>query len=207
MINIISSILALAIFFALYAVLHSWLAGASIKAWARRVFGPSADRWYRLAYNIFAVVSLLPMLAMMGLLPSETLYVVPSPWQGLMVGIQLLALLAAGISLLQTGPFHFLGLTQLMAGNPAGSGPLNLGGFYAWVRHPLYTFAIIFLWLTPAMTTNTLTAYILFTLYFYIGSIYEERRLAAQFGAAYEEYRRQVPRLIPMPGRRYVSLD
>jgi protein-S-isoprenylcysteine O-methyltransferase Ste14 len=120
-----------------------------------------------------------------------------------MVGGQILALLAAGVSLWQTNPFYFAGLAQLVAENPAKIGSLKVSGFYAWVRHPLYSFSLVFLWLTPAMTTNTLTAFVLFTLYFYVGSIYEERRLMAEFGASYEEYRRQVPRLIPWPGRRY----
>jgi len=55
------------------------------------------------------------------------------------------------------------------------------------------------------MTTNTLVAFILFTIYFFIGSHYEERRLVAEFGAEYEDYRRQVPGIVPLPGRRYVA--
>lgn len=201
--NIIFSIIALTFYFVIYGVVHSWLASISVKNWLRQRFGPATDRWYRLAYNIFAVITLLPMLPMMALLPGQTLYVVPSPWRWLMVAGQLLAILAVAISLLQTGALHFIGLSQLVEENPIQGDTLNLGGFYAWVRHPLYTFSLVFLWLTPAMTTNTLTVFILFTLYFYFGSIYEERRLVAKFGAAYQNYRQQVPRLIPLPGRRY----
>jgi protein-S-isoprenylcysteine O-methyltransferase Ste14 len=203
MLMIFGSVLALTLFFTIYAVIHSWLAGARVKAWARHRFGSATDRWYRLAYNIFAVVTLLPMLALMALLPGQTLYIVPAPWRWLMVAGQLLAALAAGFSLWQTGIGHFIGLDQLVAGRPGKTGTLNMSGFYAWVRHPLYTFGIFFLWLTPAMTTNTFTAFILFTLYFYFGSIYEEQRLVAEFGRAYEIYRRQVPRLIPRPWRHY----
>ena len=143
------------------------------------------------------------MFAMIGLLPDQTLYVVPSPWNWLMVGGQLLAVLAALASLVQTGLFHFIGLSQLITERPGESGPLNLGGFYAYMRHPLYSFGIVVLWLMPAMTTNLLVAFSLFTIYFYFGSIYEERRLLNQFGPAYQAYRQQVPRLVPLPGRRY----
>ena len=59
------------------------------------------------------------------------------------------------------------------------------------------------LWLSPVMTLNLLVTYLLISLYFYIGSIYEERRLLAEFGAAYQAYRRCVPRLIPWRGRCY----
>ena len=116
---------------------------------------------------------------------------------------QLLAVALAGVTVFQTGAFHFLGLTQMVAENPTENSPLNLSGFYAWMRHPLYSFSLIFIWLTPVMTTNTLTAFILFTLYFYFGSIYEERRMVAEFGQTYEDYQQQVPRIIPVPGRRY----
>ena len=122
-----------------------------------------------------------------------------------MVGGQMAALLAAAITLLQTGIFHFAGLAQLVNDRPDQTGSLTVDGFYAWVRHPLYTFSLIFLWLTPSMNSNSLTAYILFSLYFYLGSFYEERRLIEQFGPVYERYQQQVPRLIPIPGRRYVA--
>jgi protein-S-isoprenylcysteine O-methyltransferase Ste14 len=98
------------------------------------------------------------MLAMMVLLPGKVLYVAPSPWRWLMVAGQLLAVLAVAVSLLQTGAFHFLGISQLFADRPTQNTPLNLRGFYKWVRHPLYTFSLVFLWLSPVMTTNTLTA-------------------------------------------------
>ena len=147
------------------------------------------------------------MLVLMAVLPAKTLYVAPSPWREVMVLGQLLALVLAGVTVLQAGALHFLGLTQLVSKRPAQNSPLNLGGFYKWVRHPLYTFSLLFIWLSPVMTTNTLAAYILFTLYFYFGSIYEERRLVAEFGPAYDDYRRQVPRLIPVPGRRYTPRE
>jgi protein-S-isoprenylcysteine O-methyltransferase Ste14 len=53
------------------------------------------------------------------------------------------------------------------------------------------------------MTTSTLALFFGLTLYIYIGSIFEERRLIAEFGEAYREYQRSVPRLIPRPGRRW----
>ena len=65
----------------LYGVVHSALASLAAKAHARRWFGPSADRWFRLVYNALAALTLLPVLALPVLLPDEQLYAVPSPWQ------------------------------------------------------------------------------------------------------------------------------
>jgi len=52
--------------------------------------------------------------------------------------------------------------------------------------------------LNPVMTLGSFLFNVLATLYFWIGSIYEERRLLAAFGEAYEEYKRSVPGLVPI---------
>lgn len=194
----VQSVIILIIFFSAYAVLHSLLAALPIKNSARRIFGAGVERWYRLAYNVIAVITLLPLFPLLAWLPTQTLYIVPSPGRWLMVGGQLLALVGLVVTLLQTGVFHFLGLTQMVARWPAESGTLSINGFYGWVRHPLYFFSLMFLWLTPVMTTTLLTTYLLVTLYFYLGSIFEERRLVAEFGSTYQDYQRRVPRLLPI---------
>lgn len=201
----LASVLALIAFFVIYAALHSLLASSAVKQWARRRFGPDIDRWYRLAYNIFAAVSLLPLLPLLALLPDRVLYVTPSPWRWLLLAGQVLALLGLGVAALQTDVWHFLGLSQLLGKEPSTSGSLQISGLYCWVRHPLYFFSLLLMWLTPAVTINLLTLYLLFTLYFYIGTFFEERRLLAEFGPAYQGYQRRVPRLIPRPDRCYKS--
>lgn len=197
------SILAITLFLILYAVLHSLLAGLPFKNWLRKQLGPGVDRWYRLAYNFVAIITLLPLFPMLALLPDRTLYVAPAPWRWLLVAGQLAALAGLGVAFFQTNPWYFLGLAQLVSTHPQESGSLEIRGLYCRVRHPLYLFSLLFLWLTPAMTVNLLVTYLLFTLYFYVGSIFEERRLVAEFGQAYREYQRIVPRLIPRPGRCY----
>ena len=104
---------------------------------------------------------------------------------------------------MQTGPLYFLGLSQLFARQPAQTGSLEVRGFYCYVRHPIYSFSTLLLWLTPAVPVNLLTVYILTTLYFYVGLLHEARRFLAELGDAYRDYQQQVPRLIPRPGRCY----
>ena len=203
----LSSVLVLIFFLMLYTVGHSLLASMPVKTWARRVFGSSTERWYRLAYNLLAAITLLPLFPLLAFLPDKTLYIVPAPWRWLMVGGQVLAVVGLGVTFLQTGPFEFLGLAQLFAEQSTKSNSFNVRGFYSWVRHPLYSFSLVFLWLTPFMSVNLLTIYILFTIYFYVGSIHEETRLLAEFGADYRVYQQCVPRLIPLPGRCYKHLE
>lgn len=190
--------LILGLYFVLYGLLHSWLASLTVKQKVEDWFGPQARRGYRLFYNLFAIVTLLPFFAIQAMLPNPKLYTIPSPWRWLMVTGQLVALVGAVISLWQTGMFHFLGFSQLTTDSPTENTPLTIKGFYRWVRHPIYFFSLFFIWLTPIMYLNQLIAYILFSLYFYIGSIYEERKLVAEFGDTYRDYQKRVPRLVPL---------
>jgi protein-S-isoprenylcysteine O-methyltransferase Ste14 len=190
---------------ALYGALHSWLASLSAKRLARRLFGPSADRVYRLAYNVVGAITLLPLLAFTAWQPGRPLYSVPFPFTWLFLAGQAAALAVIGLGLLQTGPSRFLGVRQLLepAGDPTENPPpLTTGGLYRYVRHPLYTAGFVFLWMTPVMTSTLFALYLGLSLYLYIGSLFEERRLLLEFGAAYQAYQQKAPRLFPRWPRR-----
>jgi protein-S-isoprenylcysteine O-methyltransferase Ste14 len=185
-----------------YGFIHSLLATLAAKARARQWFGPGADRWYRLFYNIFGVLTFLPILGLTAALPSERLYVIPTPWSFITLAGQMLALLALGIGLLQTGIWSFLGFEQVL--NPSHNEPelMVTRGLYRWVRHPLYTAGLAFIWLTPIMTGNLLALNIGLTLYLVIGAIYEERKLVREFGETYIDYQQRTPMIIPIYRRR-----
>jgi protein-S-isoprenylcysteine O-methyltransferase Ste14 len=68
------------------------------------------------------------------------------------------------------------------------------------VRHPLYFWSLVLIWLTPQMTANRLALFAVFSVYLYAGSFFEERRLVAEFGDDYREYQRRVPRMVPWRG-------
>ena len=180
-----------------WASIHSVLAGHRVKDWVLRNLGKSTKRWYRLAFNLFAGISLLPLLFLLAVLPDLPVYTLPVPWRWLSHGGQILSLLAAGWTVLQTGPLRFVGLEQLLTPEPSDDGPLQFRGLYAYVRHPLYLISIFILWLIPEMTVNRITVNALASLYFVIGSIFEERKLLREYGEAYAHYQRNVPRLVP----------
>jgi protein-S-isoprenylcysteine O-methyltransferase Ste14 len=188
-----------------WGALHSILASLTAKARARQLLGlRAADAVYRLLYNAIAVITFLPVMALVGILPAQTLYRFPAWLTFITIPIQFAALLALTIALLQVDLPRFLGLRQLVRwseGKPDPRDPPRLytGGIYGWVRHPLYFFSWVFIWLTPIMTFNVLTFNIAATLYLWIGSIFEERKLVAEFGEAYREHQRKVPRLFPWP--------
>jgi len=188
---------------AIYGVVHSWLASLQAKDLARRRLGASAERGYRLAYNVFAVLTLLPVLALPSLLPDRSLYTISPPWVYLTLALQGLAIAALAVGVMQTGAWSFLGLEQLFAPTPGGKPRLVVKGLYRWVRHPLYTAGLVFIWLVPVMSANLLALNIGLTLYLVVGAYFEERKLLREYGAAYAEYQQRTPMLVPgTPGKR-----
>jgi protein-S-isoprenylcysteine O-methyltransferase Ste14 len=185
----------------LYGSLHSILASGRIKRWSEQRFGRNHDRYYRLVFNALGGLTFLPVLAVVARFPGERLYVIRPPWLWLTGAVQLagVGLLLAGLH--QTGAARFLGLAQLV--DPASAqSEFTVGGPYRWVRHPLYTAGLLFIWAVPLMTTGVLVLNAGITVYLYVGSAFEERKLVRRFGPAYQRYRRQIPRMIPIPWKR-----
>jgi protein-S-isoprenylcysteine O-methyltransferase Ste14 len=180
-----------------WGVFHSWLASFSAKRLARKVFGTKIDRYYRLLFVATAVITLLPVLAMVVLLPSRMLWTIPTPWIFLTLVLQFLALVALVATTLQTDVMAFAGVRQVLQPGREHENVLVTTGLYRTVRHPLYLFSIILFWLSPYMTDLTFAFFLAGTLYFVIGTIPEERKLVQTFGEQYRQYRREVPWLIP----------
>jgi len=182
---------------AIYGVIHSLLASLEVKGLARGWFGPSTDRWYRLAYNLFAAFSFLPVIMLVLLFPDRHLYTIPFPWIILSMAIQFLGVVGIIVGIRQTGLGSFFGLEQLINPYKDASTPLVTTGLYRYVRHPLYVAGLLLIWFTPLMTLNLLFAILGLTLYLLSGAYFEERKLLREFGDIYAEYRRRTPMLIP----------
>jgi protein-S-isoprenylcysteine O-methyltransferase Ste14 len=75
---------------------------------------------------------------------------------------------------------------------------LSIGGPYKWVRHPLYVFVVVLLWSYPDLTADRFLLNVLWTIWIYIGAVFEERDLVSAFGEAYRKYQRQVPMFLPL---------
>jgi len=182
--------------FALYGLLHSLLASLTAKQSLERRFGENAKRYYRIAYNIFSTLSLLPVMALPVLLPDRPWYSIPAPWMGLSFVIQIISGFLLVLSVIQAGIWSFLGINQVL-GIKMEEG-LYTGGLYRYMRHPLYTFSMIFLWATPVMTYNIAAFCFSISAYFVIGAVYEERKMAVVFGEEYTRYQSQTPMFVPI---------
>lgn len=183
-------------FIVLWGIVHSLLASVGFKDYLRRTLGNGFMKFYRLLYNLFAAVSFVPVLYLMVSLPDEALYAVPAPWSYVLrVGQGISAVLLI-VAALQTDVLAFVGLRQLVEEQPEKSS-LVTKGLYRIVRHPLYTFSLLLLWLSPSMTVNTFVVYLALTAYILIGAVFEERKLLREFGQEYARYQSTTPMLIP----------
>lgn len=191
--------------FIFWSVLHSITASAGFKIMIRSWVGQRPyDGLYRLSYNLFSAITFLPVLWLLTtIVPNNVIWRVPQPFSYLFVLIQLIGVVGLIVSLLQTDLMRFAGIGQaarFLRGEEEINPPPTLvtRGTYAYVRHPLYFFSLLILWFLPIMTWSTLLFNILSTIYFWVGSILEERRLISTFGDEYSRYQQQVPRLLPI---------
>jgi methanethiol S-methyltransferase len=184
-----------------YGAFHSLLASHTAKGWAENHFGLLARRFYRLVFNLIAFIAALPLFLLAALLPDTWLYTIPTPWIFLTLVIQGIALIGLAIAVSQTGAATFLGFQQLTRPESLRSrsdpAQLNTAGFYHYVRHPIYSFTLILIWLLPVVSYNLLALMIGLTLYVWIGALLEERKLVSEFGDSYIQYRRSTPMIIP----------
>lgn len=180
---------------AMWGIVHSLLASIGFKNFLRQTFGEGFMKFYRLLYNIFAVISILPVLYLTVVLPDKILYQVPSPWSYAIRAGQVISVLLLLVAVLQTDVLSFVGLRQLVEEEKKGD--LVINGLYRFVRHPLYTFSLGILWLSPSMTVNSFIVFAALTIYILIGIIFEERKLLREFGQEYAAYKSITPMLLP----------
>ena len=181
----------------LWSFLHSVLASLKFKSFVKRKFGILIDRYYRLFYNLFAAISISPIMGMIMFFPGKQIYKITLPWMVVTLIIQIIAFIVIGLAAKQTSIMDFLGL-KIMGEVEIPSQPiLKTNGFYKFVRHPIYTAGLVLMWGVPVMTMNYLAFALLISSYILIGASFEERKLLIEFGDAYHNYQQRVPMLIP----------
>jgi len=187
-----------------FALFHSVTVSEPYERWARGVLGDERFRAYhRLFFTLSSVAATAAVLLYVGSLPDAPLYRLDGWVRFLLHGVQIL-----GAGLLLWTPWdlkEFVGLRQWeqrRAGADETPGPndrLFTGKGYGVVRHPLYLGCSLLLAFHPVQTRSSAATAAAVISYFYIGTFFEERRLARKFGEEYREYQQRVPRFFPLP--------
>lgn len=214
MTDLLLSYLPSVIIYLLFTLIHSLLASQRLKGSLFDSF-PKLKVFYRALYNI---VSVLFVIAWLWFLPENSvLYRAPGLLFYLLIGIQIAAVAGLLKSFLDAGGGSFLGLKQIRNYLRNGElpsyldepkrGKLVTEGCYQYMRHPTYTFSVLIFLAMPVMTANNLFILICLIIYFWVGSIHEERSLLKRFGSRYKRYRESVPKFIPGPVHIYRTLN
>ena len=185
-----------------YCIVHSALISVPVTDFLKRAMG-GRYRFYRLFFNIFSVVTLIPLLTY-----SRSTRFAPEPlftWEGYTPMIQYLLIALAATLVFSTARHYsmlqFLGMKQIFqrrAGKAmTESGDLDSSGSLGVMRHPWYLAVFILIWahdfnLAGIIINLVLSAYLL------IGTFLEERKPVLEFGNQYRLYQRQVSMFFPL---------
>jgi protein-S-isoprenylcysteine O-methyltransferase Ste14 len=189
----------LAILWIIWCALHSSMISVRTTSYLKHRLGYSYC-FYRLIFNLFAFVTLLPVVLYTLSVRGPVVF----RWESYLIIVQVL-LLAASIFLFVAGARHydlltFLGIRQLRreasSGALTASGLLDTTGIHGVIRHPWYLASIMIIW-ARGLDVSALITNIILTAYFIVGTILEEHKLLLEYGEAYRRYQKHVSMLVP----------
>lgn len=178
----------------LYYVVHSIGASTSVKYFFNKKL--KDEGLYRLIYSLFAFIALAGILIFQYSFASPELFslnkfvFLPVVF-GVLPGVIIMIISIKKYFVALSGIRHVLGESEIVE--------LKVNGIHNFVRHPLYSGTILFVWglffIFPYL--NNLICVVLLTLYVWIGVKFEENKLILVFGQQYKDYSYSVPRFIP----------
>jgi protein-S-isoprenylcysteine O-methyltransferase Ste14 len=190
----------LAILWIAFCALHSGLISITFTNFLKQRIKDSY-RFYRLFYNIFSIVTLIPVLIYTASIRLQPFFA----WTGYLLPVKYL-LLFIGILCFVAGARHysfgqFSGIAQIKEGPNHNlineTGELSSRGILGIVRHPFYAGIFPLIW-SSDLDITALIINIILSIYVLIGTLLEERKLIAEFGDAYREYQQKVSMLFPL---------
>ena len=181
----------------LFAVQHSVMARPGFKRLLTRLIPEAAERSTYVLCSSLALIALFVYWQPIG----GVIWNITDPAaRSIVNGIFFLGFGLVLISTLLINHFDLFGLRQVwlyLKGTRYTHLEFRTPLFYRYVRHPLYVGWLMAFWATPTMTGAHLLFAIMTTAYILTAIRWEESDLIDVHGEQYENYRKQVPKIIP----------
>lgn len=173
--------------FSVFALHHSVFARTGIKQRVKAWVPPALER---AVYTL--VASVLFILVCWWWLPVPGhAWRLDGAWRWLGYGVQAAGVVITAIGARALDVLDLAGVRQVQP-NPPPQSPLETGGLYGLVRHPLYFGWALLVFGAPDMAFTRLVFAVVSTLYLMIAIPFEERSLIETFGPEYASYQRKV---------------
>jgi len=200
---IVLDIFLIVLLFSSFAASHTFLATRKFKIQLADKIG-NKIAFYRLFYNISSLIFFVVVYELSPK-PDVIVYDLHYPFDIITFALQVLSFIGLIWAVMPVNLKEFIGISQIERYLSGKYKQVDLDerttfkkeGAFKLVRHPIYLFTILFLTFRPTMDLFYLTMLVCIAVYFYAGSIYEERKLEEIFGDEYREYQKNVPRIVP----------
>lgn len=200
---IVFDAIVIVLLFTIFAFSHTWLASIKLKRSLAEKLGDKIA-FYRLFYNASSIIFFTVFYAAAPK-PDLVVYDLRFPFDIITFVLQVFSIV--GLFWVSRGIDwkEFIGINQTKryingeynVDDLDEKQTLKIEGAFKFVRHPIYLFSILFLGFRPTMSLFYFVMFICIVVYFYVGSIFEERKLVKRSGDEYLEYQKRVPRLFP----------
>lgn len=192
--------LLLSLFLVIWCFFHSSLISNQFITYIKPKLGIHF-RTYRILYNLFSLITFLPLMWYSYSLKNEIIFNWSGYFQIARISILLTCFLLFFAGSRSYDLLSFFGFRQIQKGEHhktmSENGNLSTAGILGIIRHPWYTATFLFIW-SRNIDISALIINVIFSFYLVIGCYLEEQKLILEYGEEYHIYQQKVSMLFPL---------